>query len=144
MKSKTQLLDEHNPIVRLVEKQKVGRADADQIALPVLISLDAAKRAAATPVLANNLTKHLLIALAIWNRLAPSKPQYAHAVAGFNALVKACQRPTELLDLTTTEYKEIRTAVNEYLRALPQIEIGVMSWACKLAESQYGVIQGEP
>lgn len=121
-----------NPLLVIVGKQKVGQADADAIALPVLLSLDAAKRGLAPASLCNCITQHLLIACVIWTKLA-NKPMYDRSVAAWNAMVKACARPTNLLDLTTGEYKAIRTALSYYLRALPKVEVGTLSYAFKTA-----------
>lgn len=117
-----------NPLLVIVGKQKVGQADADAIALPVLVSLDAAKRGLAPASLCNCITQHLLIACVIWTKMA-NKPMYDRSVTAWNAMVKACARPTDLLDLTTGEYQAIRTALSYYLRALPKVEVGTLSYA---------------
>lgn len=122
----------YNPLALFAGKQLVGQVDADYIALPVLISLDAAKRGQAPASLCNCITQHLLIACVIWTKLA-NKPMYDRSVAAWNAMVKACARPTDLLDLTTGEYQAIRTALSYYLRALPKVEVGTLSYAFKTA-----------
>jgi hypothetical protein len=52
-----------------------------------------------------------------------------------DALMKASRRPTKLLDLTTQEYQSIRYAISWYLRAMPAMEVGVLSGACEFAEA---------
>lgn len=117
-----------NPLEILAGKQKVGREEANKIALPVLISLDAAKRGQATARLANNLTEHLIIAITVFSK-AGNRPLYDCAAKAWLALCKACARPTDLLDLTTGEYAAIRVAIAYYLRALPNLEMCVFSYA---------------
>lgn len=118
----------------IAAKQKVGKEDADKIALVVLISLDAAKRAQAPAHLADVLTRHLMMATVLWTRLPGCTHQYKVAIEGWDALVKACRRPTQLLDLTTREYQAIRQAINYYLRALPQLELGALVHASNVTE----------
>lgn len=91
----------------------------------MLPALDAAKRAAAAPAVANTLTEHLLTSAAIWS-ITGNKPLYMVAVKAWDALRKACARPTHLLDLTTGECAAIRRAISNYARALLKIEMGVM------------------
>lgn len=121
-----------NPLEIIAAKQKVGRDEADKIALPVLISLDAAKRGQAPSVLANTLTEHLLMAVTIFSK-AGNRPLYDCAAKAWMALCKACARPTVLLDLTTGEYAAIRVAIAYYLRALPNLEMCVLLYAASNA-----------
>ncbi|MBY0242953.1 MAG: hypothetical protein K2X55_26955, partial [Burkholderiaceae bacterium] len=109
----------------LAAKQRLDPETVDQVALAVLLALDAAKRAAAPAAVANTLTEHLLTSAAIWS-ITGNKPLYLVSVRAWDALRKACARPTQLLDLTTGEYAAIRLAVSNYVRALPRIEHGVM------------------
>jgi len=124
-----------NPLDILAGKQLVQQVDADKIAMLVLVALDAAKRGRAPAGLANTLTEHLLASAAIWSRQG-NRPMYDIAVKAWNALLKACARPTELLDLTTGEYAAIRLAISNYLRALPRIEVGVLAVAFDKALQQ--------
>lgn len=121
-----------NPLTLIACKQKVGQNDTDQIALPILIHLDCAKRGQCTAPGVNFLTTHLIIASYIAAR-TKSKLFHDTVTKGYAALKKAADRPTKLLDLTTTEYTAIRTAVSQYLRAMPNVEVGVMSEACRVA-----------
>jgi hypothetical protein len=117
-----------NPLDLLAAKQVVGQEDADATALVVLIALDAAKRGLAPAPLANTLTEHLLTSAAIWSQMG-NKRLYDKSVVGWSALLKACARPTVLLDLTTAEYAAIRLSIAHYLRALPVAEVGVLALA---------------
>jgi len=122
----------HNPLRLLAGKTALGQEVANEVALPVLISLDAAKRAQATPALANILTQHLLMATVIWTSLS-NRPVYDATVKAWEALKKACERPTQLLDLTTGEYKAISKALSYYVRALPQVELKTFAYAGEVA-----------
>ncbi len=115
-----------NPLALLAAKQLVGQEEGDKTALLVLIALDAAKRGAAPAGLANSLTEHLLTSAAIWSQQG-NRPLYDTAVVAWTALLKACARPTALLDLTTGEYGVIRLAISNYVRALPQLEVGALA-----------------
>lgn len=115
-----------NPLALLEAKQLVGEEEGDKTALLVLIALDAAKRGAAPASLANTLTEHLLTSAAIWSQQG-NRRLYQVAVAAWTALLKACARPTELLDLTTGEYAAIRLAIGYYVRALPLLEVGALA-----------------
>jgi hypothetical protein len=117
-----------DPLMLLGAKRRVEADDADQIALLVLIALDAAKRGAAPTSLANTLTEHLLASAAVWSQ-SGNRKLYVVAVEAWTALRSACARPTEMLDLTTGEYKAIRIAISFYVRALPQIETGALAAA---------------
>lgn len=117
-----------NPLDLLAAKQLVGREEGDKTTLLVLIALDAAKRGAAPPALANTLTEHLLTSAAIWSR-AGNHVQYEVTVKAWVALRKALARPTTLLDLTTSEYTAIRVAISYYVRALPALEVGKLAAA---------------
>lgn len=121
-----------NPLTLIAAKQKVGQDDANLIALPVLIHLDCAKRGQCTAPGVNFLTQHLIIASYIAARTKSAQFHVAVTKA-YAALKKASDRPTKLLDLTTPEYLTIRTAVGQYLRAMPNVEVGVMSEACAAA-----------
>lgn len=118
----------------IAAKQKVEQEDADKIALPLLISLDAAKRGQAPAMLADTLTRHLMMAIVIWSR-SNNKHLYNNSVKAWEALVKACRRPTQLLDLTTGEYAAIRLAVAQYVRAMPKLEVGMLVYASEAAEA---------
>lgn len=119
--------------LRLIDGKKLlGDELANEVALPVLISLDAAKRSKAPASLANILTQHLLIATVIWTSLKNRRVYDATAKA-WEALRKAAERPTQLLDLTTGEYEAIREALSYYVRALPQVELKTFAYAGQVA-----------
>lgn len=107
-------------------KQKVGEEDAQAIAMPIMIHLDCAKREACTAAGANFLTKHLIIASYIAAR-KQSQRFHDQVTKAYAALGKASARPTELLDLTTGEYKAIKLAIKTYLLALPNVEVGILN-----------------
>jgi hypothetical protein len=116
-------------------KQRIDPEIVDQVALAVLLALDAARRSAAPAPVANTLTEHLLTSVAIWSQMG-NKPLYAAGVKAWQALAKACARPTTMLDLTTSEYETIRRAISYYIRALPKLEIGVLTRAQDKAYAQ--------
>lgn len=124
-----------NPLDLLAVKQKLQPEDVYAVRLAVLLALDAAKRSAAPAAVANTLTEHLLTSIAIWSQLG-QRPLYVSGVKAWQALAKACARPTQLLDLTTGEYALIRAAVAAYVRVLPRLEIGVFVTAQQKALSQ--------
>lgn len=112
-----------NPLMLIAAKNKPDQESIDKIHMLTLVALDAAKRGKCPTPLANSLTEHLLVGVLMWSRMG-NRPLYDRAVTAWNAMVKACQRPTELLDLTTGEYQAIRHALQYYLRAIPQMEVG--------------------
>ncbi len=129
-----------NPLDLLAAKQLVGEKEGDKTALLVLVALDAAKRGAAPAALANTLTEHLLTSAAIWSQQG-NRPLYDVAVVAWQALLKAGARPTRLLDLTTGEYAAIRRAIACYVRALPLLEVGVLTTGYAKALQQ---LRGDP
>lgn len=118
-----------NPLALVACKQRVGDEDANDIALPVLIHFDAAKRGQCTAAGCNFLTSHLIIA-AFLASATRSKAFHECVDRAYQALMKAASRPTDTLDLTTSEYSALRAAFSLYLRALPSVEVGVLSRAC--------------
>ncbi|NHZ94574.1 hypothetical protein [Massilia sp. CCM 8734] len=123
----------YNPLDIFARKQKVGADDTRLIAMPAMIHLDAAKRGQCTASGANFLTQHLIIASFIAAR-TKSKAFHGQVTKAYAALQKASARPTKLLDLTTGEHKAIAAAIKTYLCAMPNVEVGVMNDACKVAE----------
>lgn len=116
-------------------KRCIDADTVDQLALAVLLALDAAKRGAAPAAVANTLTEHLLTSVAIWSQTG-NKPLYLAGAKAWQALIKACARPTAMLDLTTGEYAAIRKSISYYVRALPKLEIGVLVHAQSRAMAQ--------
>jgi hypothetical protein len=117
-----------NPLLLMVGKQKVGQEDADKIAMPLMIHLDAAKRGQCTDAGCNTLAEHL-IAASLIAAATRSKAFHDQVTQAYVMLKKAAERPTKLLDLTTGEYMAIREAIATYVRALPNVEIRVMRGA---------------
>jgi len=109
-------------------KAKIKREDADEIALRVLMALDAAKRSECPASLANFLTRHLIMAVAIGSQMK-SKSFYNLAMEAYTAMFKASSRDTVLLDFTTGEYSTIRRAIAYYVNYLPNVERGLFSFA---------------
>lgn len=115
-------------------KAKIKREDADEIALRVLIALDSAKRARCSPGLANFLTMHLIMAMAIGSQMR-NQSFYELCRKAYAQLFKASQRDTVDLDLTTGEYTVIRRAVGYYVNHLPHVELGLLNFAADHAVS---------
>ena len=115
-----------NPLAHLYGKQKVGQEGADECALIMLIALDAAKRGQANAHLSNSLVLYLLAAVALWHKTNRTG-LYRDAVNAFEMLAKAARRPTQLLDLTTTEYTTIRAALAEFMRVMPMLELNLFT-----------------
>ena len=114
-------------------KAKIKREDADEIALRVLIALDSAKRAKCSYALANFLTKHMVMAVAIGSQMR-DQGFYKLCMEAYTALFKASNRDTIDLDLTTGEYAVIRRAVAYYVNHLPHVELGMLNFASAHAE----------
>lgn len=122
-----------NPIAVLGAKQRLGEDDAKQFALIPLIFLDAAKRGKCPHAGYNTLATTILAAASIASQTR-SKAFYDLANRAYGLLVKAGMRPTDSLDLTTTEYNAVRAVISWYVRALPTLEIGIFSRAYSLAK----------
>lgn len=122
------------PLVTLAGKTRVGEEDAKTISLPLLLHFDAAHRGQCNNVGQQHLYKHLLAAQCVAVR-TKSKAFYQITVDACDALMKASMRPTQLLDLTTKEYAAMRKAIGWYVKALPMLEVGVLSGACEFAEA---------
>lgn len=122
------------PMARLVGKQRVGQEEADDLVLPTMLYLDAAKRGACPHAGYNSLATTLLAAASIASQ-TKSQRFYDLINQAYQMLVKAGLRPTELLDLTTTEYQAIRSALVWYVRSLPMVEVGVLSRAYARAQA---------
>lgn len=114
-------------------KQKVGQEYADEVALFVLIHFDAAKRGKLGPIGYNFISRHLVHAQYIFARLKAPAELLLVQLAG-TAWGNAGARPTETLDLTTTEYTAMRAGLKAYFRALPRIERNTYLQACNVGE----------
>lgn len=81
----------------------------------------------------NFISRHLVQAQYIFARLkAPAQLETVKA-AGM-AWSKAGARPTETLDLTTSEYNAVRAGLRAYLLGLPKIERNTYLQACNVAD----------
>jgi hypothetical protein len=123
-----------NPLLAIIGKTRVGQEKADELTLPTLIYLDAAKRGACPHAGYNSLATTLLASAAIASQ-TKSKQFYDLTHRAYDMLVKAGLRPTALLDLTTTEYQAIRSALSWYVRSLPMVEIGALNRAYTRAQA---------
>lgn len=117
-----------NPLAALELHQKVGQADTDAIALPLLIHLDMAHRGLGNTATADFLFQHLATAQILSSR-AGNRPIYDMSVEAVNALVKAIARPTSTLSFTTGEYQAIRKCISVYLRVLPNATVKAVAYA---------------
>lgn len=133
MSTKRQAKPVLNPLAVMAAHQKVGQADTDMIALPVLVHLDMAKRGQADANCANFLTKHILIALSLGSKCG-NRAFYDLAGKAWDQLAKAAARPDELLRLTTGEYQALRRMISAYLRIMPTVSVGALNVACANAD----------
>jgi hypothetical protein len=131
-----------NPLHVFARKQTVGKDDAEAVALPVMVYLDAAKRGECPHAGANHLALHLIMASYIAQQ-KKARPFYDQVMAAYYALKKASERPTELLDLTTGEHRAISKALRTYLSSLPSMEIGLLSDAQMVAQMKLTSTEGE-
>jgi hypothetical protein len=115
-----------NPLMLIDMKSKPDQESVDKIHLSALIALDACKRGKCPNALANAFTEHLMVGLLLWAKQG-NAALYGRSVEAWNAFCKALQRPTVTVDLTTTEYQAIRRSLQYYLRAIPQMEIGLIA-----------------
>jgi hypothetical protein len=122
-----------NPMQRLAAKNLVGDEGAFDKRLEALLHLDAAKRGR-LPAYGYNRLATIVLASAGIPSPTQSKRFYDVCTAAYRQPVKAGMRPTELLDLSTTEYKAIREAIAWYVRALPGVEVGVVESAFARAQ----------
>ena len=129
----SQLVDAKTMDEVFAAKQKIKLDDAKEIALRVLIALDSAKRSSCPPSLANFLTKHLVMAIAIGSQMR-NKTFADLCMNAYESLYKASMRDTVLLDLTTKEYQSIRRAIALYVNHLPNVEVGMLNFAATHAE----------
>lgn len=118
-------------------KQRVGKEEADKIALPTLIYLDSAARGQGGVAAENSLVKLVVMTQIIAN-LANNRAFYDIAVAAGQQLLKACKRQEEMLRFTTGELKAMRKMVSAYLRILPLLEVKALATACMQSESMIG------
>lgn len=122
-----------SPFELIALKQKVGKEYSAEVELFVLIQFDAAKRGRLGPVGYNFISRHLVQAQYIFARLKEQKYLDLLRAAG-TAWQKAGSRPTDHLDLTTTEYTAMRAGLAAYFKTLPKIEAGTYRQACNVAD----------
>ena len=122
-----------NPLGLFARKSTMKQDEADDLALYVLIWLDAIKRGAATNPVINAMTEQLATCVVLW-RILGNKSMELVAVEGWNLWAKACKRhPNEPPQLTTTEYLGMRKALNYYMRAMQKVEMGKLVEASQTA-----------
>jgi len=118
-------------------KQRVGKKEADKIALPTLIYLDSVARGQGGIAAENSLVKLVVMTQIIAN-LANNRAFYEIAVIAGQQLLKACKRQEEMLRFTTGELKAMRKMVSAYLRILPLLEVKALATACMQSEAMIG------
>lgn len=121
------------PFELIALKQKVGHEYAEEVEMFVLIRFDAAKRGLLDAVGYNFISRHLVQAQYIFARLKAPNELLLAQLAG-TAWIKAGARPTDTLDLTTSEYTAVRAGLKAYFRALPKIERNTYLQACNVAD----------
>lgn len=117
-----------DPLARLAFKQRVGRERTDEIATPLLIHLDAAKRGQGGAEAENCLLWHIVLAQVIGSKSGNKEFFEAGCKASLN-LAKAAKRCPKWLNLTTTEYKAIVVTVIDLIRLLPMLQIEMLAFA---------------
>lgn len=121
-----------NPLALLGAHQKVGNEDADKIALPVLIHLDAAHRGQGNAATADFLLFHAVSAQVL-SSTAGNHAIYRMSCEALKSIAKACSRPTNTLSFTTGEYQDVRKLLSAYLRVLPTATVLATSHAAQRA-----------
>lgn len=117
-----------NPLALIAMKQKIGIADANTIALPILIYLDAAHRGKANIEAENSLVR-LVVMTQVIGSMAKNRAFYDVALRAGVAMMSACGRQAALLSFTTGEYRAVRAMIAAYLRILPTMEISLLTRA---------------
>lgn len=117
----------------LVLKQQLGQKDADDLSLPVLVYLDAAKRGEAGVGPENALVRWVLMAQVIGSK-SGNRRFYDLAVAAGKALFGACGRGNDLLALTTGEYVALKKLMAAYLSILPTMQMKLFLFAVNRSE----------
>lgn len=116
----------------LAAKQKIGDANRDEIELPVRLHLEVLRRGQANPEGENfivfNVTTALLVANAINNRAL-----YDLGAAAYGALARGSLRDSDVISLTTAEFKAVRLLVNRYFSIMPILEIGIVRGSAEVA-----------
>lgn len=132
-----------NPIAMLVAHQKVGKDDADQLVLPLLMHFDAAHRGQGSEISANMITWHIVAAQILGSK-SGNRPVYDMTVQAWNALRNACSRPVNVLSFTTPEYKAIKAMMTVYLKMLPEVKLGMMNYAAVRAKEALAQFERQP
>jgi hypothetical protein len=132
------------PDLAAIRREKVGRKDAEDLELRAYLCLDAAKRSRCPMEAYHYLATVITMAAYIGRRCGIPELEGDAIEAGL-ALNRAGLRPTRLLDLTTGEYKSIRPVLRRYFAVLPDLELGVLDDARRLAEAfQKATQTGKP
>lgn len=128
----------HGPLDVISRKTKLLQEDVDEICLVILLALDAAKRGRAPHSMSNTLCEHLLASYALWRKVG-NEALAKRAEEAWEALRAACNRPEQMLALTTKEYTALRIAFGYFLRNLGKIEAGKLADAYTLARKEMGL-----
>lgn len=131
----TKYRDQRDRAARLAYDAKLEPESVKEIELIVLLMLDAAKRGRATASMANTLTDHVAACQVHWVKRA-NRALYDRSLEAWQALCKACQRPTQYLDLTTSEYRAIRETLLLYLKQLRDMKVGDFVTALSVAREK--------
>lgn len=121
------------PLAFLALKTKVGRDRTDELALPLLIHLDAVHRGQGHVSAENALIRLVVMGTNI-GTLMNSRAFFDVATLASDKLMKACRRGDGALSLTTTEYQAVRKLVNAYLRVLPTLQMSTLVKAAMSAD----------
>jgi hypothetical protein len=132
------------PNLAAIRREKVGREDADDLELRAYLCLDAAKRSRCPSEGYHYLATVITMAAYVGRRYGLAQLECDVMKAGL-ALNRAGLRHTRLLDLTTGEYKSLLPALRGYFALLPDLELGVLDDARRLAEAfQKATQTGKP
>lgn len=129
-----------NTLLVFAAKKPVPQEIVDKYIWDLMIAIDAAKLGRATNRMCNVMQMHLTAGCTIWAK-QKNRKKYEECKLGWNALLKAANRPTDTLDLTTGEYKQIRAAISNYVLALPKMEVGDLTYAINLAYGTMGLTE---
>lgn len=138
----TKYQDRYDRAAKLAYNAKLEPDSVKEVQLILLIMLDAAKRGRATASMANTLTDHIAACQVHWARRG-NRALYERALEAWRALCKACMRPTQYLDLTTSEYRAIRATLLLYLNQLENMKVGDFVGALKVAREKLDYANGQ-
>lgn len=114
------------PFLVLARNNVMGKESAENIELMCRIHFDTVRRNVCGEVGRNFLAFNILTAALIAKEMK-SKPLEALAIAAYNSVYNANARNPALLQLTTTEYMQVRMLMNKYFEILPAMQVGTVS-----------------